>query len=232
MSQGTERSGLPQVLLKQLSHPLKLRFALVAAIVVAWYMLFFSPLSEQVAATTERIARERKRAATAREVDRIKNALAPYRGVAGSDDPSELIRQVMDRLRSSPIRLIDLKPMKPKELGPLLSLGLKLRLEGGYNDIDEFLRWVEAQKRALRVDAIGLALGGKDPGQLTADLTLVALADRAAPAAKDKVGPRPGAEGQAQPGSKAQVRPGPQVAKARARPGPTTKAQDPSRKPR
>jgi hypothetical protein len=221
MSQRTPRSGLPQVLLKQLSHPLKLRFVLVAAGLVAWHLLFFSPLSEQVAATTDRIARERKRAATAREVDRLKNALAPYREVAGSDDPSELIRHVMDRLRSSPLRLIDLKPQKPKELGPLLALGLKLRLEGGYNDIDEFLRWTEAQKRALRVDAIGLAPSGKEPGHLTADLTMVALADHAASAAKDKVGPRPAAKGQAQPGSK-----------ARARPGPATKAQDPQGKPR
>jgi Tfp pilus assembly protein PilO len=232
MSQGTARSGLPQVLLKQLSHPLKLRFALVAAIIVAWHAFFFSALGEQVAATTDRIARERKRVATAREVDRLKNALAPYHEVAGSDDLSELIGEVMDRLRSSPLRLVDLKPQKAKELGPLLALGLKLRLEGGYNDIDEFLHWIEAQKRALRIDSIGLAPGTKEPGQLSADLTLVALADRAAATAKDKVGPQPAAKAQAQPGSKAQAQPGPPAAKARARPGPATKAQAHSGKPR
>src|SRR5579885_679634 len=194
MSPAAPRPGPLQVVLKQLSNPLKLRFALCAAIIAVWQVGFFSPLSEEVTATTARIARERKRVATAREVERFKKALAPYREVAGSDDVHELIRHVMGRIRPSPLRLLDLKPDKPKDLGPFLAIGLKLSLEGRYNDIDEFLGWVEAEKRAMRVDSIQLTPEPKDPSRLTANLTLVALADRIAPATNDQAQSRPAAK--------------------------------------
>jgi|SRR5579885_2339444 hypothetical protein len=215
MSPAAPRPGPLQVVLKQLSNPLKLRFALCAAIIAVWQVGFFSPLSEEVTATTARIARERKRVATAREVERFKKALAPYREVAGSDDVHELIRHVMGRIRPSPLRLLDLKPDKPKDLGPFLAIGLKLSLEGRYNDIDEFLGWVEAEKRAMRVDSIQLTPEPKDPSRLTANLTLVALADRIAPATNDQAQSRPAAKAKAQPGP---------AAKAKAQRGPTAKA--------
>ena len=190
MSQTPQTSGLSRAILKQLSHPLKLRLVLCVAMIVVWQALFFSPLSDNVSATTARIARERKRAATAREIEQIRKALAPQRDLIGpGDDVHELIRHVMGRIRSSPLRLVDLKPEKPKDLGPFEAIGLQLNIEGGYSDIDEFLGWAEANKRLLRVDAIRLTPHARSPGRLTGSLTLVALADKSAPAAKTKATP-------------------------------------------
>ena len=119
MSQPPSSSGLSQLIQKQLSSPLKLRLVLCITAIVVWQALFFGPLGEQVTATTARIGLERKRAATAREVERLKKSLAPHRELVGSADADvhELIRHVMDRLRSSPLRLVNLKPEKPKDLG-------------------------------------------------------------------------------------------------------------------
>jgi hypothetical protein len=190
MSQTPASSGLSRVILKQLSHPLKLRLVLCVTTIAVWQALYFSPLSDGVSTTTARIDRERKRAATAREIEQLKKSLAPHRDLIGSgDDVHELIRHVMGRIRSSPLRLVDLKPEKPKDLGPFEAIGLQLNIEGGYSDIDEFLGWAETSKRLLRVDAIRLTPHSREPGRLTGHVTLVALADKAAPAAKSKAAP-------------------------------------------
>ncbi len=59
MSQTPSTSGIGGLLLKQLSHPLKLRLALCAALIVVWQAAFVGPLNEDVAATTTRIGADR-----------------------------------------------------------------------------------------------------------------------------------------------------------------------------
>lgn len=186
MSENPARSGLYRAILRQLSHPWKLRFVLCTAMLTVWYVMFFSPLSEQVAATTSRIAVERKRDGTAKEIERLKKALDPHRDLAGAGDVHELMRHVIGRIRSSPLRLTDLKPEAPKEMGPYEAIGLKLNFEGTFADIDEFLGWIEAERRMLRVDAIRLTPNSRERGRLTAQLTLMALVEKPSPAAKTK----------------------------------------------
>jgi Tfp pilus assembly protein PilO len=187
MSQTPATSGLSRTILKHLSHPLKLRLVLCAAAIMVWYALFLSPLSEQVSATTARIGNERKRVATARQIEQLKKSLLPHRDLAGAgDDVHELIRHVIGRIRTSPLRLIDLKPENPRDLGPYQAIGLQLSLEGGYTDIDEFLAWAETEKRLLRIDAIRLAPNSRDPGRVTAQLTLLALAEKTSSTVKTK----------------------------------------------
>jgi hypothetical protein len=187
MSQTSSTSGILGVILKQLSHPLKLRLALCAAAIGLWQVLFVGPVQENAAATTTRIGAERKRAATAREIERLKNALNPHRELIGAgEDEQTLMRHVIDRIRSSPLRLIDLKPERPKNVGPFVAIGLNLSFEGRYVDIDQFLGWAEADSRLMRVDSLKLSPNTRDPGRLQANLVLMALVDKAATAAKTK----------------------------------------------
>jgi hypothetical protein len=186
MSQTPAKAGLHRAILKQLSHPLKLRLVLCVTMLIVWYALFFSPLSEGVAVTTSRIGVEHKRVATAREIERLKKSLAPYRELVGSLDVHELMRHAIRRLRTSPLKLIDLKPETPKDLGPYEAIGLKLSLEGSYAEIDELLGWVEADKKLLRIDSIRLTPHSQSPGRLSAQITLLALAEKAGPTAKAK----------------------------------------------
>jgi hypothetical protein len=187
MSQTTSKPGLGAMILKQLSHPLKLRLVLCVALIGLWQALFVGPVCENVTATTTRIGSERKRAATAREMDQLKSALKPHRDLVGAgEDEQELMRHVIAGIRSSPLRLIDLKPEKPKDLGPYVAIGLQLTFEGKYVDIDQFLGWAEVGNRLLRIDSIKLTPDSKDPGRLHAIVVLMALVDKTAPAAKAK----------------------------------------------
>ena len=49
-----------------LRHPIKLRLVLYLTILAAWYFLFYSPLSDEMAVTQARINKEQKRITTAR----------------------------------------------------------------------------------------------------------------------------------------------------------------------
>ena len=53
------------------------------------------------------------------------------------------MRRVIGHLRSSPLKLIDLKPDAPKDLGPYETIGIQFALEGQFDEIDAFLSWVE-----------------------------------------------------------------------------------------
>jgi Tfp pilus assembly protein PilO len=190
MNQKPAKTDYKQAILRQLRQPLKLRLLLCVVVITLWYVLFFSPLSEQTAATTAKIITERKRVATAREIDQLKKAMAPFKGrVPAGSDANELMRHVIAQIRSSPLKLLDLKPEKSKDLGPYEAISLKLTLEGRFPEIDEFLRRVEIDERLLRIDAIKLDPVAKDPGRLTAQVSLVGLGEKTAPTAKAKSEP-------------------------------------------
>lgn len=187
MSQAAEKSALTRLVLKQLAHPLKLRLLLTTAAIVAWQALFFGPLGERVAATTSQADRERKRAATAREIEKLKKSLSPHaKLVSPTDDVHDLMKRVIARIRTSPLRLIDLRPDKPAEVGPFALIGLQLNLEGTFADIDAFLDWVETEKLAMAVDSLRLTPVSDEPGQLTAQITLKALAEKSVGTPKAK----------------------------------------------
>jgi Tfp pilus assembly protein PilO len=187
MTQSSAKAQYMRLIGEQLCHPVKLRFVMCAAIMSAWYFVFFGPLFERVSVATANIARQRKRVTSAREIEQLKEALAPYQGlIPPGTDAHELMGHVNDHLRSSPLKLIDLKPEKPRDLGPYEAIGLQLVLEGPFSEIDKLLEWVGAEQRLLRIDSIKLSPTSKDPGRLQAQLTLLCLAEKHDPATKAK----------------------------------------------
>lgn len=187
MSPAPEESAFLRLIQKQLGHPLKLRLLLVTTLVVLCQGVLFGPIGEQVAATTSKLDRGRKRTTTAREVEQLKKSLVPLAQlVSPSDDAHELMRRVITRIRSSPLRLVDLRPEKPGELGPYATVGLQLKLEGSFADLDDLLAWAEAEKVSLGVDSIRLGSIAKTPGRLSADLTLRVLAEKSVNTSKSE----------------------------------------------
>jgi Tfp pilus assembly protein PilO len=187
MSQKPTKSTPSELILQQLRHPLKLRLTILLIAILAWYLAFFMPIGEQTQTTTARIARERKRITTAREVETLRKSLAPHLElIRAGADLNELMRHVIDHLRTSPRKLIDLKPEASKDLGPYQTIGVQLTLEGQFAEIDAFLGWVESGDRPLRVDSIKIDPDPKKTGGLKAQVTLLGLAEKTPAAAKEK----------------------------------------------
>jgi Tfp pilus assembly protein PilO len=188
MNKSESKAGMSRLLVGQLRHPIKLRLVLYLTILAAWYFLFYSPLNDEMAVTQARINKEQKRITMAREVEVVRKSLVAFKDrVPARSDLNELIQYVMGRIRSSPLKLIDLKPDKAKALGPYDAIVLRLTLEGTYQEFDELLTWVQNERRLLRVDSLSLVpstkgIGknqGKEPLKLNIQLTLTGLMERA-----------------------------------------------------
>ena len=187
MNEKQAKTDYKQVILNQIRQPLKLRLLLCSAIITGWYVLFFSPLSEETTAATAQMVTERKRVATARQIEQLKKAMAPYKGrVHAGTDIHELMQHVIAHMRTSSLKLLDLKPEKSKVVGPYETMGLKLTLEGRFADGDEFLKWVETDQRLLRIESIKLDPVTKDPGQLAGQVVLLSLGEKSASTEKAK----------------------------------------------
>jgi Tfp pilus assembly protein PilO len=187
MSQSPSRSAGIALVHQQLRHPLKLRIVLTLSIIGAWYFLVFMPLGEQTQMTAARITREKKRIATARQIEALNKALTKHTALIPTGaNLSDLMRRVIDHLRSSPLKLIDLKPESSKNLGPYETLGIQLTLEGQFAEIDAFLGWVETDENHMRVDSIRLDPNQQRSGRLKAQLTLLSLTEKPSTPAKPK----------------------------------------------
>jgi Tfp pilus assembly protein PilO len=187
MSQSTAKPKLNELILQHMRQPLKLRIALSIIMIVVWYLVFFIPLAERAESTSARITRERKRIDTAKEIESLKDALAPHHDLIWTGaELNELMGHVIDHLRTSPLKLIDLKPEASKDLGPYQTFGLQLALEGEFAEIDAFLNWLESGPRPARVDSIKIDPSQHKSAGLKVQLTLLGLADKIPAIAKAK----------------------------------------------
>lgn len=189
MTQTTPKQNAGELIVAQLRNPLKLRLALCLTVVAAWYFLFLTPLADKTDTTAARVGRERKRIATARAIESLQKDLATQQALtpAGAN-LNELMRHVIDRLRSSPLKLIDLKPESSKDVGPYEAIGVQVALEGRFGELNAFLTWIENDVRQFRVDSIKIDPNHQDPSRLKTQITLLCLAEKPPPVAKPEPG--------------------------------------------
>ncbi len=187
MSATAPKVGLPKRILDQLRSPLKLRLVLCPVILGGWYFLFFSPLSDQMAATQASIDMERKRIDMASQLDETRKSLLPFKDrVPANSDVNELIQFVMARIRSSPLKLLDLKPEASRHFGPFESISLSLSIDGTFDQINDLLAGFHYERRLFRVESLSLAPGagsmdkkeGNGPSKLHLQLKLVCLMEK------------------------------------------------------
>jgi Tfp pilus assembly protein PilO len=176
MSSEPRKALVPQALMEQLRQPFKLRIFLSLTILAAWYFLFYGPLGDQMAETQRRIGRERKRIAAARQIEELRNeTLNAKDRLPAKADLNDLIQYVMARIRSSPLKLVDLKPDRVKSLGPYDTIALRLTCEGTYSEIDAFLIWIQQDRRLLRVDELNIAPARKAMNEPKASKTKLSI---------------------------------------------------------
>ncbi len=183
MSTTPPKAGLSKRILDQLRSPLKLRLVLGPVILGGWYFLFFSPLSDHMAVTQASIDKEQKRIDMASKLDDVRKSLLPFKDrVPANSDLNELIQFVMGRIRSSPLKLIDLKPETSKHFGPFDSISLSLSIEGTYDQIDELLAGIHNERRLFRVESLSLAPTARsnDPKEASGPLKMHLLLKLAA----------------------------------------------------
>jgi type II secretory pathway component PulM len=176
MKSTTKSRDLKAKLVARLHDPLQLRIAVSVTLLALWYFLSYSPMKERISATTTQLGRDRQRLALATDVEGLRNEAAKFADrLPPRSDPNEFLQYILSGVRSEPIKLLSLRSEKPKEAGPYEVATVQIALEGKYTEMDALLRWVENDKRLLRVDSVKVSPDTQDPELLKIQLVVVGL---------------------------------------------------------
>ena len=176
MEPAKKKLDLKAKLIERLHEPLPLRAALCAVLVAGWYYAGYTPMSGRIAVTTGKLERDRKRLALATEVEALRVEEAEFIDrLPPRSDPNEFLQYVLGGIRSGPLKLVSLIPEKPKDAGPFQVASVRVELEGKYKDVEAFLRWVENDKRLLRIDNVTMAPDARDREALKVQISVLGL---------------------------------------------------------
>ena len=214
MESPEQKPGLQARLVARLHEPIPLRLALGVALLASWYSLGYTQMSSRIADTAVKLDGDRKRLALATEVESLRAEEGEFEDrLPPREDPNEFLQYVLAGIRSFPLKLGSLNPEKPREAPPFEVASVRVELEGKFEDIDSFLRWVETDKRLLRVDGLTMGPDQREAGTLRVQLSVLGLmgveaakaneATKAEPAAKPKSTSNPGGAAKFPPTSKA-----------------------------
>ena len=176
---GERRANLKGILLERLHDPLQLRILVIGTIVLAGYAGVYTPLSDQIAAASQKIGRERKLAELANDLEQLQAQCNSFaKRLPQQADSKEWMQYVLEGIRGFPLKLSKLDSLPPQRVGPCLVVALKIELEGSYYELDQFLRWLESNPRLFRADeiSIGLAKGKDNRDNMIMQLTALGMA--------------------------------------------------------
>lgn len=170
------RANLKAGLIERLHDPLQLRICVVGVVLVLGYAIVYMPLGEQISRAALKQKRDRKLIELAGKIEALQTQYRTFEDrIPQQSDNKEWVQYMLDGVRRFPVKLsnLDCRPSKP--VGPYKAVILQMQLEGSFWDLDQFLRWIESNKRLMRADEIRLTPGRLDRGIITMNLTVLGL---------------------------------------------------------
>jgi Tfp pilus assembly protein PilO len=160
--------------IEALHDPTQLRIIIVATVLLAGYCAIYMPLDDRIAASTKKLEREVKVTELAAKVEHVQKEYAALaHRVPEQSDAKEWVQYMLEGIRRLPVKMGRFDCRDPKPFGKLKVIVFQIDLEGTFFDLDKFLRWLESNKRLLRVD--DFALSPTSGGRLTMRLTILGL---------------------------------------------------------
>jgi type II secretory pathway component PulM len=155
-SETTERrAGWKTNLLTRLHDPVQLRIGVMLLVLVLGYVAVYMPLTERIAATARRLEREQKVLGFAEGLEQLQKQYRTFADrVPQQTDTKEWVQYVLQGTRQFPVKVTTLDCRDPRSVGPYRVIILQIELEGQFLELNQFLKWLEANGRLLRVDEI------------------------------------------------------------------------------
>ena len=176
MSASETTAGFKTKFFEWLHHPLHLRMFVAAVVLVVGYGGVFTPLDSSIADTTQRLIREEKRLALARDIEHLRAQQKKFEDrVPKERDPNEWVEFVLSKIRTLPLKLVALEAKPPLDVGPFKAVVLNCELEGAFHDIEALLRWIEFNDRLFRVDSVRISPHRSNNGTLVVQLVLLGV---------------------------------------------------------
>jgi len=168
------RSGLKSSLLERLHNPVQLRIGVMAVVFLLGYVAIYTPLNDQIAATTKKLERDKKRLETARSLESLQKQYRVFEDrVPQQTDNKEWMQCLVEGTRLFPLKVTKIDYREPRPVGPYKAITMQIELEGSFVNLDRFLVWLETNKRLLRAD--DLRLSPRDSKTMIMSVTVLGL---------------------------------------------------------
>jgi Tfp pilus assembly protein PilO len=155
---GERRADLKTQLLERLHDPLQLRIFIMAVVLLAGYFAVYEPLSDRIAATTQRISRDKRLLELGESIEQLRKRRQIFHDrLPSAADAKEWVQYVLAGIRQFPLKLCNLDCRNPKAVGPYWAIVLQMELEGSYYDIDKLVSWLESNRRLFRIDSFRIS---------------------------------------------------------------------------
>jgi Tfp pilus assembly protein PilO len=168
------RSNLKSSLLERLHDPVQLRIGVMVGVFLLGYVAIYTPLNDQIAATTKKLERDKQRLEIAKNLESLQKQFRVFEDrVPQQADSKEWMQCLVEGTRQFPIKLTKIDCRDTRLVGPYKAITMQMDLEGTFADLDRFLGWLETNKRLLRAD--DLRLSPRDNKTMVMSLTVLGL---------------------------------------------------------
>lgn len=141
------------LVLKHLGEPSKLRLVVVCGLVLLSMAGAYVPLSGRITERRARLAEKKRRLDAIREVEALRSEVNSFRGrIPKGADTNDWVRYVLGGLREARVKLRDMASKPPYRVGCYRTVTLSVEVEGTYEELKQFMEWLEQSDRLLRVD--------------------------------------------------------------------------------
>jgi Tfp pilus assembly protein PilO len=171
------RSSLQSTIVENLRHPLRLRIVLTTIVLLIGYFVVYTPLRDHIASTNHRWSDVKSHLELARNLEQLRSEFRDVeKRLPHQTDPKEWVQFFLNSISKLPIELRSLQCDSPQDLGPYKAIAFQVDFTATFPHLDEFLTWVELNKRFFRVDSIKIsASGDKTEPTLNVSLNILGI---------------------------------------------------------
>ena len=148
-------SKLKKVLINLAHSPVKLRVVLSLVLLGAWFLGIEMPRADEIDRTSSQLTHAKDRLETAREIERLRKQVARFEDrIRQSPDPKEWVQYMLAGTRQLGVTITSLDSSVAKQAGPFRVIVIKMSVDGTFREVETLLRWLESNRRLLRVDTL------------------------------------------------------------------------------
>jgi Tfp pilus assembly protein PilO len=176
MSATETSSGWKTNLVERLHHPMQLRVFITVAVFIVGYCGVYVPLDGTIADTTQKLGREERRLALARDVEHLRAQQKQFQDrLPKQRDPNEWVEYLLGSVRSLPLKLVTLEAKSAIDVGPYKAVVMECEMEGAFHDMESLLRWIEYNDRLFRIDTLRISPHRSNNGTLVLHLIVLGV---------------------------------------------------------
>lgn len=159
-----------------LRNPSNLRIVVTSIVLVAGYMVVYSPLSASIDESARKLGAEKKRLEAACEIEFLREQYQTFKNrLPTKTDTNEWVQYVLTGVRQFPLNLITLDPEPLRDVGPYKAVVLRIDVTGSLLDMNKLLHWLETNDRLIRIDTVSIQPDQKKDGTLNMRLVLIGI---------------------------------------------------------